>query len=192
MGFFVDCVALLATAVAQLRRAPPITLAEVLTHWPPEGKYFHEHRRSGGQTIYHLNQPSPPLRCNCGGFPRTPRCRSPQDEGAFEELIAPTVPDLALIAGWPASAVLPTNIRAAGRILGNSVVPGLAAFMARLVRSACLQADILRKVTGAHGTGPGPPSPHGTGPGPPRSPSEIALSILADELRAPSACGQCA
>ena len=117
----------------------------------PGRKYFYHFGRGRlDKCVYSADHESPPLRCNCGYFPRREgayRAR-PSDDGTIDQCAPFSRRELAQLQGWPTTSWLPHNVNAAARIIGNSVAPPVTAWLGSLAAAPFARRRAVARLAG--------------------------------------------
>ena len=118
--------------------------------FPDRSHFYHFGRGRNDKCIYSASHESPPLRCNCGYYPRrTGACRArPSDDGTIGQCSPFSRRELACLQGWPASSWLPHNRGNAAKIIGTSVAPPVTAWIGSIAAAPFARKHEVARMAG--------------------------------------------
>ena len=132
-----------AAAAAVASKQPRTAVCDV---FPERSHFFHFGRGKNDKCVYTSAHESPPLRCNCSYFPKGDFRKRPSDDASIDQCQPWTKRELATLQGWPTSSHLPAKKRDAARIIGNSVCPPVAEFIASLAAAPFSHANAVARM----------------------------------------------
>ena len=118
--------------------------------FPDRSHFYHFGRGRNDKCIYSASHESPPLRCNCGYYPRRAgayRAR-PSDDGTIDQCSPFSRRELATLQGWPAASWLPHNRGDAARIIGNSVAPPVTQWIGSIAAAPFAKQHAVARMAG--------------------------------------------